>query len=88
MKSPEDIPKALLEYQKLVTPYVSEAQTLFPGAPQSATPQSEWGLRLQNTIVSIAASSLVKKAGSLITWLLPRSLSGKQWELPKYSTLK
>lgn len=57
----DDIPAAFDEYEKKMRPLVEGAQSLPPGAPALANPQSAWGIWILYTILSFAAWSGLAK---------------------------
>ncbi|KAF2125185.1 FAD/NAD(P)-binding domain-containing protein [Dothidotthia symphoricarpi CBS 119687] len=82
-KSPEDIPRALKQYEEIVRPYVDKVQRLVPGAPQVANPQTAWGVWAFNTAAGVASLPIVKRFGGLLGSLLP-AFGGTNWPLPDY----
>ena len=63
-KCNKDHTTAFEEYERIMRPYVSKAQSLPPGAPGIANPQTEWGIKIFHTILSfIDWSGLTKLAG-------------------------
>ncbi|KAF1922519.1 FAD/NAD(P)-binding domain-containing protein [Didymella exigua CBS 183.55] len=70
-RSQHDIPNALEQYEKTLRPYVEKAQRLFPGAPQVANPQTEWGVWTFNKLTGIASSAIMKQVGGMIGRYLP-----------------
>lgn len=55
------IEKALEAYEKQMRPYVTTAQTLPPGAPALANPQTWWGIKILNTVVGFVGWSGIAK---------------------------
>lgn len=87
-KSPLDIQIALERYHFVLRPFINQCQKLPPGAPHLYYPQSELGVKLLDIIMGLAAHPLSKKLFSLISWLMPRSISGKKWDLPQYAAFQ
>lgn len=86
-RSQHDIPNALRQYEKTLRPYIKKAQTLFPGAPQIANPQSEWGVWAFNKATGIASSAPVKAVGGILGSLVGKFLptfGGTDYPLPDY----
>ncbi|CAF1450266.1 unnamed protein product, partial [Adineta steineri] len=46
---------AFASYETLLRPYITKAQSLPPGAPHFATPQTEWGIWTLHTVLSAAS---------------------------------
>ncbi|KAF2762459.1 FAD/NAD(P)-binding domain-containing protein [Pseudovirgaria hyperparasitica] len=79
-KNPEDIKEALASYERVLRPFVDEVQWLIPGAPQLAVPQSDWAVKIFNTVMGLASSKPVQR---LMGYVLPAA--GKRgWQLPVY----
>lgn len=55
---------AFAGYERIMRPYVDQAQKLPPGVPQVANPKTRAGLGLFHTALRLASSSLVGKLGS------------------------
>ena len=51
----EDYKDAFTSYETLLRPYITKAQSLPPGAPQFATPQTERGIWILNTVLRVAS---------------------------------
>jgi 2-polyprenyl-6-methoxyphenol hydroxylase-like FAD-dependent oxidoreductase len=51
----EDHKDAFASYETLLRPYITKAQSLPPGAPRFATPQTEWGIYILNTVLSVVS---------------------------------
>ncbi|KAF2675986.1 flavo protein monooxygenase [Lentithecium fluviatile CBS 122367] len=86
--SPDNIPQALVQYHNVLRPFVNQCQTLPPGAPHIANPQTELGVKIVDTMVGIASSLLVKKIASVVSGALPRAFTSRKWEAPKYAAFE
>ncbi|KAF1960841.1 FAD/NAD(P)-binding domain-containing protein [Byssothecium circinans] len=93
--SPDDIAKALERYQEVLRPFIDQCQKLYPGAPQSMQPQSEWGVRLLNLLITAASNPLAKRVGSILSGIgstlggiSTMIFSSARWKLPKYSAFE
>ncbi|KAF2796801.1 FAD/NAD(P)-binding domain-containing protein [Melanomma pulvis-pyrius CBS 109.77] len=90
-KSPDDIPKALEQYQTALKPFVEQVQKLIPGAPQIANPQTKLGISAFNTVMGIASSSWAKwiasAVGSVVPSALLSSIGANNWSPPEYPAL-
>ncbi|PSN64691.1 FAD/NAD(P)-binding domain-containing protein [Corynespora cassiicola Philippines] len=84
ISSTSDIPDALKNYQKAARPFINQAQSLFPGTPQIANPQTELGIKVFNTVTGITSSTWSRKFGSLLGSLIPVSIAKKIQTLPDY----
>jgi 2-polyprenyl-6-methoxyphenol hydroxylase-like FAD-dependent oxidoreductase len=56
---------AFARYDRIMRPYVEQAQKLPPGAPRIANPRSRFGVAVMNTVLRIAASPTVGRLGGL-----------------------
>ena len=56
---------AFARYDRIMRPYVEQAQKLAPGAPRIANPRSRSGVTLMNTVLRIAANPTVGRLGGL-----------------------
>lgn len=78
----DDVPAALAAYERVLRPFVAEAQRLPPGAPDYAAPRGSWGIALLYAIVgTVSALGLDQLANRL----LPADKGG--WPLPEYPEL-
>lgn len=83
-KSPDDVPRALENYQAIMKPFVQQVQNLPPGAPQILNPQTTYGIAILKYSLRIASSWLFMTVfSSLIAWW-PTS---KKWKLPSYDAI-
>jgi 2-polyprenyl-6-methoxyphenol hydroxylase-like FAD-dependent oxidoreductase len=82
--SPNDVPHALSQYEKVLRPFINSCQQLPPGAPQIACPQTALGVGIFNTLAGIASSGLARKIGSVVSQVFPRAFTSKKWPLPEY----
>lgn len=55
-KRPGELNLALVEYERLMRPLITQAQKLPPGVPWIATPESGWGNAVFRSVLSVAAS--------------------------------
>jgi hypothetical protein len=83
-RSPANIPFALSEYERVARQYVTKAQKLIPGAPQIANPQSEWGVKVFNTVVGVIASPYAKRFASVVGSWMPAFGATTVWTPPEY----
>ena len=51
----QDHNDAFTSYETLLRPYITKAQSLPPGAPHFATPQTEWGIWILHRVLSAAS---------------------------------
>jgi 2-polyprenyl-6-methoxyphenol hydroxylase-like FAD-dependent oxidoreductase len=56
-------PEAFGGYERIMRPYVDQAQRLMPGAPGIANPKSGLGIRLLHTAMGLAAKPAVSRLG-------------------------
>ena len=67
-KQPNDLQAAFQSYQDTMQPFAEKGQSLFPGAPWIANPESWWGIKILLSIASFLAWSglidLMQKFGS------------------------
>ncbi|TVY29824.1 Uncharacterized protein LHYA1_G002019 [Lachnellula hyalina] len=84
-KQPDNIPAALLSYERILRPHVESIQNLPPGIPWIVNPQSMMGVRVLETFIwgvgwlsKIGVTTLASK----ITAYLP--IGGKLFKLPEY----
>ncbi|KAF2709287.1 FAD/NAD(P)-binding domain-containing protein [Pleomassaria siparia CBS 279.74] len=91
-KSPNDIPKALQQYQAAMRPFVDLVQHLIPGVPQIANPQTNIGIKIMNTAAGILSNKWVQWAAGAVGSVVPSQLLPKVgaqgWKLPEYDGLK
>lgn len=55
---------AFASYERIMRPYVTQAQKLLPGTPRLALPKSRVGVALFNTAMKVVASRLVGRLGN------------------------
>lgn len=88
-RQPNNIPAALASYERTLRPHVDSVQTLAPGIPWIALPQSKLGVRLLTTFVwlmsALAGSPVGAVFGKLFT-LLP--WNEKVFTLPECTAFK
>jgi hypothetical protein len=81
---------ALKEYEKQVTPFVRKAQSLIPGVPGIANPQTAWGIKVFYTV--LWAGSYISRlsiAGWLSKLFAPfTGFTSKEIQLPSYPMMK
>ena len=73
---------AFAAYEKIMRPYVDQAQKLPPGTPKLANPQTRLGIAVFHTALRLAASRAAKAVGKLGTRLF--SPPADAIELPTY----
>jgi 2-polyprenyl-6-methoxyphenol hydroxylase-like FAD-dependent oxidoreductase len=56
---------AFARYDRIMRPYVEQAQKLPPGTPRIANPRSRSGVAVMNTVLRIAASPTIGRLGGL-----------------------
>lgn len=56
--------QAFAAYEEIMRPYVAQAQKLPPGAPRLAIPRTRAGIRVLNTSLRLASSSIAQRIGS------------------------
>lgn len=78
----DDHEQAFTSYEKKLRPYVEDIQRVFPGQFRLAYPQSAWGVRMFNRVVSVFASPAAQKIAKLFK-KEPREVA-RQFELPVY----
>ncbi|KAF1843268.1 FAD/NAD(P)-binding domain-containing protein [Cucurbitaria berberidis CBS 394.84] len=83
-KSPTDIPYALSQYEKVARPFVDKVQKLVPGTPQIANPQTEWGIKLFNTVAGVLSHPFAKRFGSIVYSWIPAMGPTTIWSPPEY----
>lgn len=83
-RSPTDIPTALANYERVTRQYVDKAQRLIPGAPQIANPQTEWGIKLFNSVTGVLAHPFVQKFSGVVGNVIPAFGSTTVWSPPDY----
>lgn len=54
-RSPKDPLAAFASYERLMRPFVTKAQKLFPGAPQLANPETAWGIWVMYSILAMVS---------------------------------
>lgn len=77
-----DLPAALAAYERVLRPFIAEAQRLPPGAPDWAAPKRPWGITLLYIIVGTISTLGIYQ---LANRLLPADKGG--WHLPEYPEL-
>jgi hypothetical protein len=87
-KNPHNIPFALSEYERVARQYVTKAQKLIPGAPQIANPQTEWGIKVFNTVVGVIASPYAKRFASVVGSWMPAFGATTAWSPPEYGSVE
>ncbi|KAI4662494.1 uncharacterized protein J4E79_004784 [Alternaria viburni] len=83
-RSQDDIPTALTNYERITREYVDKAQKLIPGAPQIANPQTEWGIKVFNTVTGTLSHPFIQKFSGVIGKIIPAFGSSKIWSPPEY----
>jgi 2-polyprenyl-6-methoxyphenol hydroxylase-like FAD-dependent oxidoreductase len=74
---------ALAGYERKMKPYVVKAQSLPPGAPGVANPQTKWRIFLLHSAVGFVSWSRLPKVFSKDSSLLPEE---KRLPLPEYGS--
>jgi 2-polyprenyl-6-methoxyphenol hydroxylase-like FAD-dependent oxidoreductase len=74
---------AFRAYERILRPYVQQAQQLPPGAPRVAHPRTAAGIRLFNAAVKLASTGPVSRAGSALF-----SPPADKIDLPDYAHLQ
>jgi 2-polyprenyl-6-methoxyphenol hydroxylase-like FAD-dependent oxidoreductase len=59
----KDHKDAFAAYETLLRPYITTVQTLPPGAPKFAIPQTEWRIWILHTVLSVASFGIRVGAG-------------------------
>ncbi|KAB2102393.1 hypothetical protein AG0111_0g9168 [Alternaria gaisen] len=85
-RNQEDIPTALANYERIAREYVDKAQKLIPGAPQIANPQTEWGIKIFNTVTGTLSHPYIQKFSGVIGKIIPAFGSSKIWSPPEYGS--
>ncbi|CAN9105165.1 unnamed protein product [Alternaria alternata] len=85
-RNQEDIPTALANYERVAREYVDKAQKLIPGAPQIANPQTEWGIKIFNTVTGTLSHPYIQKFSGVIGKIIPAFGSSKIWSPPEYGS--
>ncbi|KAI4955077.1 hypothetical protein J4E91_000933 [Alternaria rosae] len=85
-RSQDDIPAALTNYERITREYVDKAQKLIPGAPQIANPQTEWGIKVFNTVTGTLSHPFIQKFSGVIGKIIPAFGSSKIWSPPEYGS--
>lgn len=78
----QDLDGALASYEKVLRPFVEEAQKLPPPGPGHIYVETEWGVWLTCRALSIMSAL---KVDQLMNRLLPEARGG--WEVPEYPEL-
>jgi 2-polyprenyl-6-methoxyphenol hydroxylase-like FAD-dependent oxidoreductase len=74
--------EAFESYEKIFRPYITQVQTLPPGVPKIACPQSSWGIWVLNTF--LVTASFATRVG-IIDWLF--RLAPSSWTASEDITL-
>lgn len=77
--------QALEQYEKLVRPYIEDAQALPPGAPAIANPQTAWGIYILNAFVA-AVSWIAKTFPRFSNWVSADGPSSEKLRLQDYTS--
>ncbi|OTB09645.1 hypothetical protein M426DRAFT_83049 [Hypoxylon sp. CI-4A] len=83
VKHGEDIPAALEGYNKILRPFISEAQRVIPGAPWLFYPRTTWGIWLLQTCLWVVS---VLRIDQIFHQLMPEDRGN--WKVPEYPGLK
>ena len=78
-----DYQAALAGYEKKMKPFVVKAQSLPPGAPAVANPQTKWGISVLYGVIGFASWSRIAKLFSKVSKLFPED---KSLPLPAYAS--
>ena len=76
-----DLGAAIDMYQERMRPLVKAAQSLPPGAPGLANPETAWGIRILNSCLWVASSPVVFR---LMSWFGAGNPPAEAIELPDY----
>ena len=76
IQSSSDIPQALERYEEVFRPIYKTMEDLPPGFPQLAMPQTVWGLRLRDALLSFVSKTKLYR--------LLQGGSEEKWKLPQY----
>lgn len=88
-KSPNDISAALTSYERVLRPWVENAQWILPGAPGIAKPQSSIGATVLRMAVSVASFvSSTDIFGWLGKLVVTPSLSEDPFKQPGYEAFR
>lgn len=77
-----DLDAALKSYEKVLRPFIAEAQKLPAASPEKFYSETEWGVWLSCRILSILSTL---KVDQLMNRLIPEARGG--WEVPEYPGL-
>ena len=90
-KQLDDLPAALIAYEKVVRPYVEDTQNLFPGIPWILNPQTSWGLGIFQSVIGLfgfIAGTRVAAVVNKIVDSVPKSWFGSDFKLPHYKAFE
>lgn len=79
----EDLAGALQGYQDLMLPFVKKVQYVPANGPQYANPQTQWGIRVMRSIMSIVSWSRVDKLFAKVASVA--ALSENKFPMPDYA---
>ncbi|CAF1475906.1 unnamed protein product [Adineta ricciae] len=79
---PDDIKTALKQYEELMLPFAKDSQGGLPNAPQLLNPQTQWGIRLRNTILRLVACTKLDKLSMALAVVL--GITEKKLLMPDY----
>ncbi|WPG98548.1 Hypothetical protein R9X50_00134000 [Acrodontium crateriforme] len=87
---PNDLPSALLQYEKQLRPFVEKLQKLPPGGPKILNPETTWGIRILWTC--LYSASVLQGFGARVLQYIIEPLSAifgsKELVLPTYPSLE
>lgn len=87
---PDDLPKALRQYETQLRPFVEKSQKLPPGGPKILNPETTWGISILWTCLYIA--SVLQGFGASVLQYIIEPLStvmgSKELVLPTYPSLE
>ena len=67
-----DVPRALEQYETDMRPFVDAAQSLPPGVPAIATPQTKWGIWALNSVLATVETAMkvsrMAVIGTVLAW--------------------
>ncbi|KAF5027504.1 hypothetical protein F66182_399 [Fusarium sp. NRRL 66182] len=78
-RHPRDISKALEAYEATLRPYVEKSQQLPPFVPGIAYPETDFGIKLQHSIIGLITKLKIDKA---LLAILPENKG--TWRIPRY----
>lgn len=90
-KQLDNLPAALISYEKILRPYVEDTQNLLPGIPWVLNPQSSWGLSILEGVArsfGFIVGTRVADVLSKVIDTIPKSWWGPEFKLPHYDAFE